>query len=148
MLTTSGPGKPPGRLAGDRLVRYIGTLRRFVNMPHRQAGRFERRFERERTAEQEAHEIVAPQDRYIRRLVADCGTPRSKDPVARHIAAQIRARCRRTGSGLPGAVCFQERAGAIVQPAELGKIVAHRALRQDDQVRLHDSRAPCRPWGQ
>ena len=102
-------------------------------MPHRQALGEQRALERERAADQERHEVVAPVLAQVGRLVDKLAV--APDAVAGQIGAQVGARRDLRRLGRAGVGDVEQRAGLRVGAAEEQE-VERDGLRQRDEVRL------------
>ena len=80
-------GPPAGT---RRSVRYIGTLHALLDVPHREPRVQQRVLERERAADQERDEVVAPLARG-RRWPRSTSSPFAPDAVARQVGAEVGA---------------------------------------------------------
>ena len=105
-----------------------------VDVAHREARVEQRLLERERAADDEGHEVVAPLRRDVGRLVDELAPP--PDAVARHIAADVDVGAKRGEHRVAGLGHREQRARLGVALAVAQKVLGVRA-RQDDDVALH-----------
>jgi len=104
-----------------------------LHVPEADAGLEQRPLERERAAEQERDEVVAPVRRGVRHLVGQLAV--RVDPVAREVGSEIGARGDADGLGRAHVGDLEERARPRVALAEEEEVVGH-VLRQHREVRL------------
>ena len=110
------------------LVRYIGTLSRRVDVAQRHARLQQRFLERERAAEHEAHEIVAPQRLTSHRLVDQIAV--APDAIARHVGADVEVGAERGMRGSPASDTPSSGHGFGIALAEAQEILGT-VVRQD-----------------
>ena len=84
--TTSGPWNGPAAFGRDA-VRYIGTLRRALTCRSGMPSATQRLLERERAADHEGDEVVAPARRDVGRLLDEHAV--APDAVARQVGADV-----------------------------------------------------------
>ena len=132
METTSGPEKRPGRLAlpARPVHRDVDDL---LDVADRQPLGLERALERERAADQEADEVVAPVLARVGRLVGDLAVP--EGPVARDVGAQVGAGRHLRRLGGTGVGDVEHRARPRVLDAEAQEVEGV-GLGQRDEVGL------------
>ena len=132
--------KAPRRTAGDRGLPHRDILA-LVDVTQRDAGVEKRPLEGERAAQEERHEVVAPERGDVGHLVGHHAV--LVDAVPRHVGPEVGARSDPGGFGRARVGHFDERARPRVALAEQEEIVGL-LLRQDGEVGLDEARGQAR----
>ena len=130
--TTSRAAEATSRVARDRgpVHRDVDAL---LDVPDGQLGRQQRALERERAADQERDEVLAPDVADVGDLVRDLAV--AVDAVAGEIGSEVGAGREVARLGVAGVADLEHRARARVGDAEAQE-VERVALREHDQVGL------------
>ena len=133
--TTMGPANGPDGRAGD-----VGAVHRHphiaLDVADRQVVRHQRFLERERAAEHEGDEIVAPMRHDIGRLLHHLAV--TPDPVARHVGADIEIDPERGNAGVADVGHADDRTRFGIELAE--PVKRRRELfRQDREIALDEA---------
>ena len=130
--TTSGPRNGPAGVVSIE-VRYIGTLRRCVDVAQSSPSATQRLLERERAADHEADEVVAPVRLDVVRLLDQLAV--APDAVARQVGADVEVGAERRHARVAGLGHAEQRARLRIALAEAQEVVGE-VGGQDGEVAL------------